>query len=252
MLWENDVIYEEKEDIGIITLNRPEKRNALSKGMLSQLADILYKIANERRVKVVIIKGTGKCFSSGHDLKEILSSDLHDAEETFDIIKRVMIAIREAPQPVIAQVHGYALAAGCQLVAACDLAVASEETKFALSGINVGLFCFTPTVFVSRNIAPKRAFELAFTGDMITAQEALKWGLINKVVPREKLEEETMALAKRLARHSLSVLEAGKKFFYRQLDLSWEDALECATKTIILWSQRKEVKKGITAFLEKK
>jgi len=248
----DEVLYEEKEGIGVITLNRPERRNALSKDMLSQLADVLYKIAKEKRAKVVIIKGVGKCFSSGHDLKEVLNSDLHEAEETFDIIKRVMMAIREAPQPVIAQVHGYALAAGCQLVAACDLAVASEETKFALSGINVGLFCFTPTVFVSRNILPKRTFELAFTGDMITAQEALKWGLVNKLVPREKLEEETIALAKRLARHSLSVLEAGKKFFYKQLDLSWEDALEYATKTIILWSQTEEVKKGITAFLEKK
>ncbi|USS41112.1 enoyl-CoA hydratase-related protein [Thermococcus aggregans] len=249
---ENEVIYEEREEIGIITLNRPEKRNALSKSMLSQLADILHKIADERRVKVAIIKGAGKCFSSGHDLKEVLNSDLHDAEETFENIKRVMIAIREAPQPVIAQVHGYALAAGCQLVAACDLAVASEETKFALSGINVGLFCFTPTVFVSRNISAKRAFEMAFTGEMITAQEALEWGLVNKVVPKEKLEEETMALAKKLARHSLSVLETGKKFFYRQLDLDWENALEYATKTIILWSQTEEVKKGIMAFLEKK
>ncbi len=249
---ENEVLYEEKEDIGVITLNRPEKRNALSKDMLSQLAGILHEIANERRVKVVIIKGAGKCFSSGHDLKEVLSSDLHEAEETFNTIKRVMMAIREAPQPVIAQVHGYALAAGCQLVAACDLAVASEETKFALSGINVGLFCFTPTVFVSRNIAPKRAFEMAFTGDMITAQKALEWGLINKVVQREKLEEETTALAKSLTRHSLSVLEAGKKFFYRQLDLSWRDALEYATKTITLWSQTEEVKKGITSFLEKR
>lgn len=247
-----NIIYESIDKIGVITLNRPEKRNALSYELLSELKFLITELAREKKVKVVVIKGAGECFSSGHDLKEILNQHPLDVEKLFRLCLETMQAIREAPQPYIAQVHGYATAAGCQLVAACDLAVASEDAKFSTPGVNIGLFCYTPQVFVSRNLPRKKAFELAITGEFMSAEEAMKFGLVNKVVPREKLEEETMELARRISKYSLRVLESGKRFFYKQLFMEDFQALEYATNIISLFSSSEDAKEGISAFFEKR
>ena len=245
------VLYDEDGSIGYITLNRPDKMNALSLDVLEELRNTINRVAGERRVKVVILKGAGKCFSTGHDLKELLESP-EKVERIFNTCMDVMKGIRSAPQAYIACVHGYALAAGCQLVAACDLAVASEDALFGLPGIRLGLFCFTPTAVVSRCIGAKRAFELAFTGEYVDAEKALEWGLVNRVVPRDKIEEEARSLAEKIARFELNVIERGKRFFYRQLDMSFDMALEYATKSIVLYAGYKEAVEGIKKFFEKK
>ena len=244
--------FEKIDKIGVITLKNPEKRNALSFELLAELEELVRKIATEREQRVVIIKGAGECFSSGHDLREILLKHPCEVERLFLKCFDVMRAIREAPQPYIAQVHGVATAAGCQLVAACDLAVAAKSAKFSLPGVNIGLFCFTPTVFVSRNVLRKKAFELAITGEMISAEEAFRIGLVNKVVEDGELEKETMNLARKISRFPLTVLESGKRFFYRQLFMDDFQALSYATETIALYSQTKEAIEGISAFLEKR
>ncbi|MCS7122043.1 MAG: enoyl-CoA hydratase-related protein [Archaeoglobaceae archaeon] len=244
--------FEKFDKIGIITLNRPEKMNALSMELLSELETLVRKISEERSEKVIIIKGAGKNFSSGHDLKEILNKPPYEVERLFLKCFDVMRAIRDAPQPYIAQVHGIAAAAGCQLVAACDLAVAARSAKFSTPGVNIGLFCFTPIVFVSRNVSRKKAFEMGITGDLVDAEEALKIGLVNRVVDDEKLEEETMSLAKKIARFSLNVLESGKRFFYKQLPMEDFQALSYATETIALYSSTKDAVEGISAFFEKR
>ncbi len=245
------VLYDEDGVIGYITLNRPDKMNALSLEVLEELKDVIHRVSSERRVKVVVLKGAGKCFSTGHDLKELLESP-EKVERVFNTCMDVMNGIRSAPQAYIACVHGYALAAGCQLVAACDLAVASEDALFGLPGIRLGLFCFTPTAVVSRCIGVKRAFELAFTGEYITAKQALEWGLVNRVVPRENLDSETKSLAEKIARFELSVIERGKRFFYKQLDMNFNNALEYATKSIVLYAGYKEAVEGIKKFFEER
>ena len=244
--------FEKIDEIGVITLRNPEKANTLSFELLVELEELVRKIAVEREQRVVIIKGEGGNFSSGHDLREILLKHPYEVERLFLKCSDVMRAIREAPQPYIAQVHGVAAAAGAQLVAACDLAVAAKSAKFSLPGVIIGLFCFTPTVFVSRNVPRKKAFELAITGEMISAEEALRIGLVNKVVEDGELERETMNLARKISRSPLTVLESGKRFFYRQLFMEDFQALSYATETIALYSQTKEAIEGISAFLEKR
>ena len=247
-----NLLYEEIGKIGCITLNRPEKRNALSLNLLNELHNLISKISSEKRMRVVIIKGAGEVFSSGHDLNEILNVDPMDVERLFNKCYEVMLEIRRAPQPYIAQVHGVATAAGCQLVAACDMAVAAENTLFSTPGVKIGLFCFTPIVFVSRAVGRKKAFEMGFTGEYITAEEALRYGLINKVVPESKLEEETRKLAEKIASYSLEVLESGKRFFYKQLFMEDFQALAYAVETISLYSASESAKEGISAFFEKR
>ncbi len=247
-----NLLYEEKNRVGYITLNRPEKRNALSYDLLSELEKLVNDISEQRKVRVVVIKGKGKAFSSGHDLREILNHRPLDVEKLFKKCYKVMFAIREAPQPYIAQVHGFATAAGCQLVAACDMAVAAEDALFSTPGVKIGLYCFTPIAFVSRAVGRKKAFEMGITGEFITAEEALRYGLVNKVVPREKLEEETRALAEKIARFSLEVLESGKRFFYKQLLMEDFQALAYATETISLYSSSPDAVEGISAFFEKR
>lgn len=244
--------YEKIDKVGIITLNRPEKMNALSFELLEELEKLIKKISEDRTERVIIIKGAGKNFSSGHDLNEILNKHPKEVEKLFLKCFDVMRAIRDAPQPYIAQVHGIAAAAGCQLVAACDLAVAAKSAKFSTPGVNIGLFCFTPIVFVSRNIPRKKAFEMGITGDFIDAEEALRIGLVNKVVEDEKLEKETLDLAKKISRFSLDVLESGKRFFYRQMFMEDFQALSYATETIALYSSTKDAIEGISAFFEKR
>jgi len=244
--------YEEKGRVGIITLNRPETRNALSLELLHELEELIGKISRERRVRVVVIKGEGQAFSSGHNLKEILDRHPIEVEKLFNQCFRVMLAIREAPQPYIAMVHGVATAAGCQLVAACDMAVAAKSALFATPGVKIGLFCFTPITFVSRAVGRKKAFEMGFTGEFITADEALQFGLVNRVVEDEKLEEETMKLAQSIAFYSLNTLESGKRFFYKQIFMEDFQALAYATEAISLYSSTDDAKEGIKAFFEKR
>ncbi|MEM1524741.1 MAG: enoyl-CoA hydratase-related protein [Nitrososphaerales archaeon] len=247
-----NIIYSEEGKIGRITLNRPEKRNALSLEMLNEIDDLLHKIAKERKVHCVIIKGAGKVFSAGHDFNDIFNRKPLDVEKLFLQCFKVMRSIRDLPQPVIAQVHGIATAAGCQLVAACDLAVAEENALFATPGIKRGSFCATPIVFVSRNIGRKRAFEMGFTGDYITAKQALEWGLINKVVPMEKLEEAVNELAEKIASYSLTALEIGKRMFYQQLNMDDLSALHYASEIITLIITGEESQRTMKAFLEGK
>ncbi|MCS7119199.1 MAG: enoyl-CoA hydratase-related protein [Archaeoglobaceae archaeon] len=246
------VIYEEKGKVGKLILNNPEKINPLSLETLKNLEQLIRKIAEERKVNTIVLAGAGKNFSSGHDLREILEKDAIDVEKLFLQCFKVMNAIRNAPQIYIAMVRGVAYAAGCQLVAACDLAIASERSKFATPGVNIGLFCFTPITFVSRNVNRKKAFELGFLGEPIDAEEALKIGLVNKVVKDEVLEIETEEFAKKIARFPLEVLESGKRFFYTQIFMEDFSALQYATETIALHSTSQFAKEGIEAFLEKR
>lgn len=247
-----NLTYEEKGRVGIITLNRPETRNALSMELLSELEELINKISDGRNIRVVVITGAGKAFSSGHDLKEILNQHPVDVERLFSRCYKVMWAIRNAPQPYIAMVNGVATAAGCQLVAACDMAVAAKSALFATPGVKIGLFCYTPVTFVSRAVGRKKAFEMGFTGEFITADEALQFGLVNKVVDDERLEEETMKLAEKIAKYSLKVLESGKRFFYNQLFMEDFQALAYATEAISLYSSTDDAKEGISAFFEKR
>ncbi|MDK2795275.1 MAG: hypothetical protein PWQ58_474 [Archaeoglobaceae archaeon] len=241
-----DLIYDEKDGVGFITLNRPEKRNALSMELLEELKELIEGISKKRDVKVVVLKGAGKDFSSGHDLREILNAHPIDVERLFLKCYEVMLAIRNSPQVYIAMVRGNAAAAGCQLVAACDLAVASDNARFSTPGIKIGLFCFTPIAFVSRNVGRKKAFELGFTGEAITAEEALRIGLVNKVVPDDQLESETEKLARKIASYAFDVIASGKRFFYSQLFMEDFQALKYATEAIALYSSSKEAKEGFS------
>ncbi len=247
-----NVVFRSEGRVGYLALNRPEKVNALSMDLLREFEEHVLRIARERMLRVVVVSGEGKNFSAGHDLGEILSWDPIEVERLFLQCYRVMAAIRSAPQPYIAMVRGVAAAAGCQLVAACDLAVASENARFSTPGVKIGLFCFTPMVFVSRNVSRKKAFELGFTGEFIDAREAERIGLINKVVPDDRLEEETKKLAEKIASYPLEVLESGKRFFYAQYNMDDLAALKYATEAIALHSASKHAKEGISAFLEKR
>lgn len=246
------VEYEATDKIGKIILNNPEKINPLSYETLCKLEQLIIEIARERKVKVVVLTGKGKNFSAGHDLREILEMDGIGVEKLFLQCLKVMQAIRNAPQIFVAMIRGVAYAAGCQLVAACDLAIASENAKFATPGVNIGLFCFTPIVFVSRNVNRKKAFELGIVGDPIDAWEALRIGLVNKVVKDEELEAETQKIAEKIARFPLEVLESGKRFFYSQISMEDFSALNFATEAIALHSTSNFAKEGIKAFLEKR
>jgi len=249
MKYEN-LVYEEREKIGYVTLNRPEKRNALSLEMLNELNSLFQKVAEERKIHCLVVKGAGKVFSAGHDFNQIYNHKPVDVEKLFLTCYRMMRSLRDLPQPAIAQVHGIATAAGCQLVAACDLAVAEENTVFAVPGIKMACFCSTPMVFVSRSIGRKRAFEMGFTGDYVNAKQALEWGLVNKVVPMERLEETVKELAQKIAGYSLPALETAKRMFYQQLNMEDFQALLYATEVITLNITNEEAQKEIKAFLE--
>jgi len=235
------------DGIKVITLNRPEKCNALSSEMLARLYE---ELSNAGDARVIVIRGKGRNFCAGHDLNELLDDPMN-VKRHFGLCERVMRKIREIKQPVIAEVRGYAVAGGCQLVAACDMAVASENAKFGLPGVKLGLFCFTPVVFVSRCIGIKRAFELAFTGREIDAKTAFEWGLVNRVVPDDRLEDETIDLAKTLAKYDPDVLGEGKKFFYSQIEMETFEALSYGVNTISLFSSHKSAREGIKNFLKR-
>jgi len=248
----NNILYEEKEKIGLLTLNRPEKRNALSLELLKEFASCLKKAAQKKSAKVIIVKGAGDAFCAGHDMKEILGNELNKIRHLFQTCLDLMMLIHSIPQPVIAQVHGIATAAGCQLVADCDLAVAEEGARFATPGVKIGLFCSTPMVPVSRAVGRKKALEMLLTGEFIDAREAMAHGLINRIVPAGHLNDEVWVLAKEIAQYSLVTLGLGKQTFYQQIENTELQAYHYAKEVISANAVMADAVEGMGAFFEKR
>ena len=248
-----DVVLQRSVEDGIATLvlNRPRQYNALSRALLEALHAEIDALARDESVSVVIITGAGRAFCAGHDLKELRSVPEKEVEALFMTCSAMMQKLIELPQPVIAAVNGIATAAGCQLVAQCDLAVASADARFAVSGVNLGLFCSTPAVALSRNVSRKRAAEMLFTGDFIEAPVALDWGLVNRVAPHERLMETARELANNLKSKDRDVLALGKALFYRQLEAGLGAAYSDASRTISANMAREVAREGVDAFLAK-
>ena len=247
-----EISYSTKGPVGYLTLNNPSKINALSKGMISELIHALEAIAADETIKVLVIRAAGKHFCAGHFLGEMINGDVSEYKFIFDQCNRMMQMIHDIPQPVIAQVQGIATAAGCQMVAWCDLAVAEEGARFATPGVKIGLFCTTPSVAVVRAIGRKAAMEMLLTGRYFPAHEAKALGLINRVVSFENLESETEALANQIAEASRFVLSVGKQGFYAQVDLSDNDAMDFAKQTMTMNLVAEDAQEGIQAFIEKR
>lgn len=246
------VLLDVEGKIAWVTLNNPPKRNALSLEMMTALIEALEIAGATQGVRVVVLRASGPVFSAGHDLRELVGRDTAEYETVFNCCTRLMHTIRELDQPVIAQVHGLATAAGCQLVAACDLAVAAQEARFATPGVNIGLFCTTPGVAVSRAVPAKKAMEMLLTGEPISADEAERAGLVNRVVPAAELEDATRALAERIAAASGHTVELGKEAFYRQLEMDTASAYEFAQGKMVENLRHPDANEGIGAFLEKR
>src|SRR5438132_888883 len=235
-----------------ITLNRPEKRNALSLELMEELIAAFERLGAEREVRAIVVEGAGPSFSAGHDLGEMIARDAAFYERLFDVCTVMMETIHRVPQPVIAKVHGIATAAGCQLVAACDLAVAAEGTRFATPGVKIGLFCSTPMVPVSRAVGRKRALELLLTGRPIDASTALEWGLVNRIVPAEALESAVAALVEKIARSSPLTVGIGKEAFYSQIELDEHRAYDLTQAVMAMNALAEDAQEGMCAFLEKR
>ena len=247
------VLREDREGICTLTLNRPQQMNLLTSEMLAALQWTLESVSKEEKIRVVILAGAGKGFCAGHDLKEIRGlKEQPKIAGLFAQCSRMMQTITALPQPVIARVQGAAAAAGCQLVAQCDLAVASEAAKFTTPGVTWGFFCSTPGVAVGRNLQRKRAMEMLLTGDVIDARRALEWGLVNRVVPAERLEEETLLLARQIAEKPPATVAAGKRAFYQQMDLGIDKAYALAGEVIASSFAHDEGRAGMDAFIEKR
>jgi len=250
---EEILLREESAGICTLTMNRPAQMNLLTSEMLTALQSAFEGISKNKRVRVVILAAAGKGFCAGHDLKEIRAlKEPPKIEQLFTQCSRMMQTITALPQPVIARVQGAAAAAGCQLVAQCDLAVASEAAKFTTPGVTWGFFCSTPGVAVGRNISRKRAMEMLLTGDLVDAHKALEWGLVNRVVPVSSLEEETEKLARQIADKPPATTAAGKRAFYQQMDLGIEKAYELASQVISASFAGAEGREGMDAFIDKK
>ena len=247
------LLREDAGGIATLTLNRGPSRNALSLGLMAALQDALDAIAEDRAVRVVVLRGAGPAFCAGHDLKEMRADPSRAATEAvFRTCARLMLSLTRLPQPVIAQVHGIATAAGCQLVASCDLAVAAESAGFATPGGKFGWFCHTPMVAVARNVGRKRAMEMALTGDVIDAATALDWGLVNRVVPDDELDAAVADLLGRATRGSRASKAWGKQTMYAQLDRPERDAYATAIEVMAAFSQLDGAREGMSAFLEKR
>ena len=239
--------------IARLILNRPERRNALSYPLMTEALDALDAVAADPTARVLVVEGRGPAFSAGHDLAEMLDANSAEFyERLFATCVRLMIRVHELPQPVIAKVHGVATAAGCQLVAACDLAIASSDARFATPGVNIGLFCSTPMVPVERAVGRKRALEMLFTGEMIDAETARDWGLVNDVVPADALDDAVVALADRIARASGYVLALGKRAFYSQDGLTEQAAYNVTAPVMVDNAQAADAHEGMQAFLDKR
>jgi len=252
------LLREDAGSIAILTLNRPEARNSLSEALLVALGEAFTRIAHEPKVRAVVLAANGPAFSAGHDLKEFKShrSDSDRGRANFkyimELCSRVMQQIVNLPQPVVAAVQGVATAAGCQLVASCDLAVASAAAKFATPGVNIGLFCSTPMVALSRNVARKHAMEMLLTGDMISAEDALRIGLVNRVVAPGAEREGALTLGRKIAAKSAHVVKIGKEAFYRQVELGLKDAYRYAAEVMVENMLARDAEEGIDAFIEKR
>jgi enoyl-CoA hydratase/carnithine racemase len=235
-----------------ITLNRPEKRNALSLALMQELISVLEEVSAMPTVRAIVLDGAGSAFSAGHDLGEMIGRETGFYEKLFDVCTELMETIQRLPQPVIAKVHGIATAAGCQLVAACDLAVAAEGTRFATPGVKIGLFCSTPMVPLSRAVGRKRALEMLLTGAPIDASLALEWGLVNRVAPTEELDAAVSDLVAAIAASSPLTLEIGKEAFYAQIELGEHQAYELTKAVMTKNSLTCDAQEGMCAFVEKR
>lgn len=249
---ESPLLVEVVDGMAEVVLNRPRRRNALSLGLLQRLDEALVGVADDEAVRVVVIAASGPVFSSGHDLGEMPGRTEAEYRELFETCSRVMQRLRQLPQPVVAKVRGLATAAGCQLVAACDLVVAESGARFATPGVKIGLFCTTPMVPLVRSIAPKVAMEMLLTGQPITAERAYEAGLVNRVVDEDALDETVAELCRSIAASSPLVLRLGKRAFYEQLALDEPTAYDQAVDVMTDNVQRRDAQEGMTAFLEKR
>jgi enoyl-CoA hydratase/carnithine racemase len=249
------LVLHEMDARGIVTLtlNRPQAFNALSEAMLEALQAALDRLAGDESARVVVLAASGKAYCAGHDLKEMRAEPSQGYyERLFAQCGRVMMSIQKLPVPVIARVQGIATAAGCQLVAMCDLAVAAREARFAVSGVNLGLFCSTPSVALSRNLSRKAAFEMLVTGDFISAEEALARGLVNRVVDADRLDAETLALATRIVSKPRVAIAMGKALFYRQVEVGIQAAYDDAGRTMACNMMDDSALEGVQAFIDKR
>jgi enoyl-CoA hydratase/carnithine racemase len=248
------VLFEKDGPIGWLTLNRPDKRNALSLNVMNDMLAKLTTIAQDQDIHVVVIRGKGPAFCAGHNLKDMVGPDL-DIQHfytIFSVCAKMMQTLKKLPQPVIAQVHGIATAAGCQLVAACDLAIAETDAQFATPGVKIGLFCTTPAVPLVRVIGRRKAMEMLLTGRFVSAPEAERFGLVNQVVSLDELSQKTRNLAMEIAQYSRYTLAVGKQTFYSQVDLNEPSAYEYATHSIAMNCLDEDAQEGMKAFLEKR
>jgi enoyl-CoA hydratase/carnithine racemase len=240
------------DGVARITLDRPEKRNALSLELMDELVALLRQLGGRREIRAIVLEGAGVAFSAGHDLGEMVGRDLQFYQRLFDSCTELMETIHRVPQPVIAKVHGIATAAGCQLVAACDLAVAADEARFATPGVKIGLFCSTPMVPLSRAVGRKRALEMLLTGEPISAATALEWGLVNRVVPAQELDGAVDELVAAISRSSPLIVGIGKEAFYEQVELDEHRAYDLTKSVMAMNSVAADAQEGICAFLEKR
>jgi enoyl-CoA hydratase/carnithine racemase len=246
------LLTELRDEVMHLTLNRADKRNALSRELLQQIHETLNEIAADRRVRVVVLAGNGPAFCAGHDLGEMVGCSEDAYRDLFTLCSRVMRQLRGLPQPVVARVHGLATAAGCQLVAACDLAVAAEGATFATPGVKIGLFCTTPMVPLVRTILPRAALEMLLTGKAISAQQALAWGLVNRVVPMSELDSAVKEFTDAIRASSPLTVRIGKQAFYDQLALDEASAYERATEVMTGNALCRDAQEGMSAFLHKR
>ncbi|MBS1859342.1 MAG: enoyl-CoA hydratase [Acidobacteria bacterium] len=247
-----NVLLAREGPVAILTLNRPERRNALSLELMRDLLAALAALGPDREVRAVILAAAGKVFSSGHDLSQMTARGLPDYREIFDVCSDLMLALQRIPQPVIAEVQGLATAAGCQLAASCDLAIAAEDAAFATPGVKIGLFCTTPMVALTRAIGRKRALQMLLTGETVDARTAADWGLVNQVVPGAELRAASLALAHRIAAASPLTVAIGKQAFYTQIDLDQPQAYAYAREVMSLNAMAADAQEGIGAFLGKR
>jgi enoyl-CoA hydratase/carnithine racemase len=248
----DNLIYTTEGRTAVVTLNRPNRRNALSLELMLELIACLDEVGRNAELRAVILAAVGKVFCSGHDLSEMTGRDINQYRRLFDVCSELMMKVQSIPQPVIAEVQGVATAAGCQLVATCDLAVASEDASFATPGVKIGLFCTTPMVALSRAIGRKRAMEMLLTGELVDGRTAAEWGLVNRAVPASELQAETRKLAQRIAGASSLTVALGKQAYYTQIDLDQPKAYAYAKEIMTMNSLAADAQEGIAAFLEKR
>ncbi len=246
------VLLTQADGIAVLTLDRADKRNALSLAVMRELITALAQIGADTDNRVVILRGLGPAFSAGHDLREMLARSVAEYRDIFDTCVTLMESVQRIPQPVIAEVAGIATAAGCQLVASCDLAIASTAAKFATPGVNIGLFCSTPMVALTRAIGRKRAMQMLLTGDFIDAATAADWGLVNRVVEPHELAATAEALARRIAGASSMVVGLGKAAFYTQIDLDQSKAYAYAKEVMSMNALAADAQEGMSAFIERR